>query len=179
MIAGYLATLNGHTEREIADGLKEASTVFRALNQRWQRLEQMGRALGELTLFADVPAKLGKPLHIPPRSALADQSRPVALPVIPEGKLNFAYGAPRLADNAARGLRQHGPYDEHQPRRDVLRAAILAPQAFKVEARRWGHILEQGIETFEGLKQRYRLRSFEADVVLFDDCSPSGYAVDC
>ena len=117
MLAKYMASLNGRSERDIDAGLRKALAEFSEVGSRWTKLEQTARGLGELALFPGVTATVGMPLAVPLRANLAGMRQPVALEPVPEGTLNFAYGAPKLAGNAAQGLRQHGPYDERQARK--------------------------------------------------------------
>lgn len=175
MMAQYLATLNGRGERDIADALKQTVDAFNATKKRWSNLEKTGAWVGDLTVFEDVTASVRSPLLVPQKSHVAGQQGPVALPPVPEGNLNFSYGAPELHDNAATGLRRHGPYDEGQHRTDVVRAVIVAPEEFAGEARKLQRILTSGLARFAGIKERYHLRDFKAPVVLFDDATRSGY----
>jgi len=175
MMARYLASLNGRGERDIAEALKQAADQFGDTPKRWQNLEKTVAWLGELALFDGVTATLAAPLLVPSKSNLAGQRGPVALPSVPEGNLNFHYGAPELHDNAAIGLGRHGPYDEGQSRTDVLRAVIVAPEAFAGEARKLQNILTRGLARFQGVKERYHLRDFEAPLQLFPDATRAGY----
>jgi hypothetical protein len=174
-VARYLASLNGRGERDIFEALREKTASFSQVGTRWKRLEQTARALGELTLFGDVPARVQAPLLLERQQNTAGQRRPLALPSVPEGRLNFRYGAPQLADHAARGLGKHGPYDENQKRADVVRAIVVAPRAYEKEAQRLHRTLLQGVERFQGVEERYHLRSFEAKLQLFDGVTKSGY----
>jgi hypothetical protein len=175
MMARYLASLNGRGERDIAEALKQAADQFGDTPKRWQHLEQTVPWLGKLELFDGVTASLRTPLLVPSKSNLAGQRGPVALPSVPEGNLNFHYGAPELHDNAAVGLGRHGPYDEGQSRTDILRAVVVGPEAFAGEARKLQSILTSGLARFKGIKQRYHLRDFEATLHLFPDATRAGY----
>jgi hypothetical protein len=175
MMARYLASLNGRSERDISEALREAASAFAETGKRWTNLEKTARSFGTLTLFENVTAELQSPLLVEPCSNLAGQRAPLALPSVTEGQLNFSYGAPRLADSAARGLERHGPYDEGQARSDVLRAIFVSPQEFADEARKLQRILTDGIERFQGLKSRYHLRDFQSDLHLFPEATRAGY----
>jgi hypothetical protein len=175
MMARYLASLNGRGERDIAEALRKKTGAFSELKQRWTNLEKTGLWLGELSLFAGVTARVQPPLLLAQKQHLAGQRRPVVLPSVPEGRLNFRYGAPQLASNAARGLREHGPYDENQNRADVVRAVVLAPQIHEAEAKRLHRALVQGVERFKGVEERFHLTSFEAEIQLFPDATKAGY----
>jgi hypothetical protein len=175
MMARYLASTSGRGERDLAEALREETLKFSKTRKRWENLEATARALGELDLFENVSATLGQPLLVPTRSTTDEHHGPVALPAAAEGELNFQYGTPKLAASAAQGLRRHGPYDEGQPRSDILKAVVVAPEAFEADARKLRRILTDGIERFEGVKERYRLREFEADMQLFPDATRAGY----
>lgn len=97
------------------------------------------------------------------------------LPALNEATLNFHYGTPRLATHAARGLTDHGPYDEGQPRRDQLTAVIVAPVEFESQGRKLRSILGDGINRTMGLKERYRLRSVEIELATFPEATLAGY----
>ncbi len=175
LMARYLASLNGRGERDIAEALKLPADRFGATPRRWKNLEATGKGLGELTLFDGVTATLGVPLLIPAEATLADQPGPVALPAVPEGNLNFSYGAPELNASAAIGLGRHGPYDEGQHRTDILRAVVVAPGEFVAEAKKLQNILTTGLAGFKGIKRRYHLRDFKISLHLFPDATRAGY----
>lgn len=175
ILARYLASRNGRGDRDIAEGLKKAADQFGETSTRWANLEKTGSWLQSLEVFAGVSATVGPPLLVPSKANLAGQRQPVALPAVPEGNLNFQYGAPELHRNAALGLGRHGPYDQGQSRTDVLRAVIVAPHAFASQARKLQHILTAGLAKFVGVKERYHLRDFDAPLQLFDDPSRAGY----
>ena len=174
MMARYLAGLNGRGERDISEALYQATAKFAKTGKRWENLEQTAKRFGELTLFPGTTATLQQPLLVPP-APKPSGGGPVALPPLPDANLNFQYGAPKLAENAARGLGKHGPYDEGQSRSDVLKAVIVAPQDFEAEAKKLRRILTEGLQRFVGLKDRYRLRDFDADIQLFADPTRAGY----
>lgn len=175
LMSRYLASLDGRGERDISEALRQAASAFAQTEQRWENLEKTAKNFGELTLFDGVTAQLQSPLLVEPRSNLAGQRAPLALPGVTEGKLNFSYGSPQLADSAAIGLGKHGPYDQGQTRSDILRAIVVSPQEFAEDARKLQRILTDGIERFKGLKQRYHLRDFQSDLQLFEHATRAGY----
>jgi hypothetical protein len=175
LMAKYVAHCTGKSERNVSDALKKAADAFGDTPKRWTNLGQTVPWLGNLTLFAGVTASLGQPLNIPSAPSAANQTGPVLLPSIPDGNLNFRYGAQELHSNAAVGLGRHGPYDEDQSRSDTLRAVIIAPKSFATSATKLEQILTRGFGRFKGIKERYHLRAFEASVELFDEPTPEGY----
>jgi len=140
MMAKYIASQTHQGQRTVAEALKRAADEFGDTPKRWKNLGATVPWLGKLILFDGVTATLGAPLGVPVATSTANQTAPVLLPSIPDGNLNFRYGAQELHANAALGLKRHGPYDEDQNRSDTLRAVIVAPKAFAGSARK----LEQG-----------------------------------
>ncbi len=175
MMAKYIASQTRQGQRTVAEALKKAADEFGDTPKRWKNLGATVPWLGKLILFDGVTATLGAPLGVPVATSTANQTAPVLLPSIPDGNLNFRYGAQELHANAALGLKRHGPYDEDQNRSDTLRAVIVAPKAFAGSARKLEQILMRGLGRFEGVKERYHLHAFEVSVEVFDQPTPDGY----
>jgi hypothetical protein len=175
MLVKYLASLSGTAEPFIAERLRAALGEFSEVGDRWARLETTAKNLGELVLFPGVTAMVQMPLDVPERTHLAMQLRPLALPAVANTTLNFAYGAPKLAPSAAKGLSQHGPYDEHQARVGAVNAVIVAPKAFVDDARRLRKVLTEGVQGFDGVAGRFHLDSFDADIETFEGLGPDAY----
>ncbi len=168
MMAKYIASQTRQGQRTVAEALKKAADEFGDTPKRWKNLGATVPWLGKLILFDGVTATLGAPLGVPVATSTANQTAPVLLPSIPDGNLNFRYGAQELHANAALGLKRHGPYDEDQNRSDTLRAVIVAQKAFAGSARKLEQILMRGLGRFEGVKERYHLHAFEVSVEVFD-----------
>jgi len=175
MMARYIASRTDQTQRTVTEALKKAADDFGDTAKRWKNLGATVPWLGNLLLFDAVIATLGTPLAVPFASTTANQTTPVLLPSIPDGNLNFRYGAQELHANAAVGLKRHGPYDEDQNRSDTLRAVIVAPNAFAGSARKLEQTLTRGLGAFKGVKERYHLRAFEVSVELFEQPTSDGY----
>jgi hypothetical protein len=174
LLVQYLASLNGHTEADVRDILAREADEFASPRRRWRALEQVRELLDGFAVFDGVTGKLDPPVRVPPSGRR--QRGPVELAPMPEPELNFQYGAPELDGRAAHGLRAHGPYDEHQPRTDELRALVMAPEAFREDAKRLKDALERGVgNIFPGIERRYHLRGFASEIGLFEHTDVGAY----
>jgi hypothetical protein len=73
-------------------------------------------------------------------------------------------------------LGRHGPYDRDSiDRHAVIRAQILCPKDFHGDGRRLAAVLRQPIGRFPGIERRYDLRSFTADLRVFEGRSDAAY----
>src|SRR5215218_1041675 len=83
---------------------------------------------------------------------------------------------PRTARGAAVGLGKHGPYDrDSTDRKAVIQAQILCPKDFHGDGRRLAAALRQPTGRFPGIERRYDLRSFTADLRVFEGRSDAAY----
>jgi hypothetical protein len=73
-------------------------------------------------------------------------------------------------------LGKHGPYDrDSTDRKAVIQAQILCPKDFHGDGRRLAAALRQPTGRFPGIERRYDLRSFTADLLVFEGRSDAAY----
>jgi len=171
----YFARLRDLNPRQVHTSLDKVTSEFQQPAQQWRFLQFLRSTLDRVTVFAATPIRLGSPVTATVGDP-ATPATPTILTPLPAPLLNFRYGAPRTERGAAVGLGKHGPYDrDSTDRQAVIQAQILCPKDFHSDARRLAAALRQPIGRFPGIERRYDLRSFTADLRVFEGRSDAAY----
>jgi hypothetical protein len=171
----YFARLRNLNPRQVHASLDKVTSEFQQPAQQWRFLQFLRSSLDSVMVFAATPMRLGSPVTAMVGD-IATPATPTILTPLPAPLLNFRYGAPRTARGAAVGLGKHGPYDRDSiDRRAVIQAQILCPKNFHSDGRRLAAALGQPIGRFPGIERRYDLRSFTAELRVFEGRSDAAY----
>ena len=164
--------LSNMTTANVARSIVEGTKRFHAPDEQWKMVEWTRTLLQGFPVFASSTVTLEEPITASPGSTgdvrvLAPLSSP---------QLNFHYGSPSLGTQAARGLTRYGPYDKLTARKSNINALVLCPKALSSQGERLKRALEDGIDRFAGIKERFQLDSLDISVCTFDQDDASGYA---
>jgi hypothetical protein len=171
----YFARLRDLNPRQVHTSFDKVTSEFQQPVQQWRFLQFLRSTLDRVTVFAATPMRLGSPVTATVGDP-ATPATPTILTPLPAPLLNFRHGAPRTERGAAVGLGKHGPYDrDSTDRQAVIQAQILCPKDFHSDARRLAAALRQPIGRFPGIERRYDLRSFTADLRVFEGRSDAAY----
>jgi hypothetical protein len=171
----YFARLRNLSPRQVHASLDKVTSEFQQPAQQWRFLQFLRSTLDPVMVYAATPMRLGSPVTATVGDP-ATPATPTILPPLPAPLLNFRYGAPRTARGAAVGLGKHGPYDrDSTDRKAVIQAQILCPKDFHGDGRRLAAALRQPTGRFPGIERRYDLRSFTADLRVFEGRSDAAY----
>jgi hypothetical protein len=175
LLERYFAHLRGGSPRQIHARLDAAASDYQQAGQQWQHLEHLCSIINPFTVFRSTQAQLADPLVASARTT-ATAAAPSRLTPLTPPRLNFRYGALRVAQAAATGLRAHGPYDrEITTRRDQIRAVVICPRGFQDGGRRLVTALRQPLGAFPGMQERYQLGAFTVELALFEGRSAAAY----
>ncbi len=171
----YFGRLRHLNPRQVHAALDRVTSDFQQPAEQWRFLEFLRSVLDPVTVFAATTMRLGTPVTATVRDTAA-VATPAILPPLPAPLLNFRHGAPRTAQGAAVGLGRHGPYDrDSTDRQAAITAQILCPKDFHSDGRRLVAALRQQIGRFPGIERRYALRSFTAELRIFEGRSVVAY----
>jgi hypothetical protein len=171
----YFARLRNLNPRHVYTSLDRVTSEFQQPAQQWRFLQFLRSTLDPVTVFATTPMRLGSPVTANVGDTAAPAT-PTILTPLQAPLLNFRHGAPRTERGAAVGLGRHGPYDRDSVNRHAaIQAQILCPKDFHGDGRRLAAVLRQPTGRFPGIERRYDLRSFTADLRVFEGRSDAAY----
>lgn len=155
--------------------LDAVTSTFQQPAEQWRYLQFLSDKVNPATVFAATSMRLAMPITATAGDT-PTPATPTVLPYQSAPTLNFRHGAARTAQGAAVGLSKHGPYDKDSTvRLDVIRALVLCPKVFEADGQRLVTTLRQPADGFPGIERRYALRSFIAELRIFDGQSDTAY----